>query len=130
MRILRLASVAFNNASKGGQIMQNALPRWLRTGWLLLSPIGFLFSARITWEKTILTWTHGPQNVGFTLMHTYPVFGLAGILRSCLLMLWLVLATPYLVRRWNSHSKADILMVFFSFLSTLAVILPDQFFAK
>lgn len=110
--------------------MQNALPRWLRTSWLLLSPIGFLFSARIAWEKTILTWTQGPQSVGFTLMHTYPLFGLAGILSSCLLMLWLLVATPYLIKRWNSHSKLDIVMVFASLLSAIAVILPDQFLAK
>jgi hypothetical protein len=57
--------------------MQSALPRWLRLAWLFLAPIGFLFAARIAWEKTVWTWSRGPQAVGFSLMPVHPFFSVA-----------------------------------------------------
>jgi hypothetical protein len=99
--------------------MQSALPRWLRLSWLFLAPIGFLFAARIAWEKTVWTWTRGPQAVGFSLMHIHPFFGIAGI--TCCVFLTL---------RWSISSKADIAMVVLSLLATVAIVLPDTFFAQ
>lgn len=109
--------------------MQTALPRWLRLSWLFLAPVGLLFAGRIGWEKTVWTWTRGPQAVGFSLMHVHPLFSIFGILCSCLLMSWLIPAAIYLVRRWKAHSKSDIAMVVLCLLVTLAIVLPDQTFA-
>ena len=110
--------------------MQSALPRWLRLSWPFLAPIGLLFAARIAWEKTIWTWTRGPQAVGFSLMHIHPFFGIAGITCCVLLMLWLVPASYYVISRWGISSKADIAMVVLSLLLTGAIVLPDTFFAQ
>ncbi len=110
--------------------MQSALPRWLRLGWLFLAPIGFLFAARIAWEKTVWTWTRGPEAVGFSLMHIHPFFSIAGIMCCVLLMLWIVPALIYVISRWRSSSKTDIAMVGLALLVTLAIVLPDTFFAQ
>jgi hypothetical protein len=108
--------------------MCNALPRWLRIGWLCLSPLAVLFAARIAWEKTLLTWSRGPQAVGFTLMHTYPLFGALGILSCTLLMVWLMPAVVYLVKRRKDISISDIVMTVVSLVVAIAIVLPDAFF--
>jgi len=110
--------------------MQIALARWLRLSWLFLAPIGLLFAARIAWEKTVWTWTLGPQAVGFSLMHVHPFFSIAGIICCYLLMLWVIPAAIYFVNRWKILSKADVAMVVLCLLVTLAIVLPDAFFAR
>ena len=113
-----------------GLSMQSALPGWLRLGWLLLAPVGLLFAARIAWEKMVWTWSHGPQAVGFSLTHIHPVFSIAGIISCCLLMLWLIPAIINLVRHWKIRSKADVAMVALCLFVTLAIVVPDTFFAR
>jgi len=110
--------------------METALPRWLRLSWIFLAPIGFPFAARIAWEKTVWTWTRGPQAVGFSLMHIHPFFSIAGILCCVLLMVWLIPGLIYLTLRWHITSKADIAMVVLSLLVTVAIVLPDTFFVQ
>ena len=110
--------------------METALPRWLRLSWMFLAPIGFPFAARIAWEKTVWTWTRGPQAVGFSLMHIHPFFSIAGISCCVLLMIWFVLGLIYLIFRWHITSKADIAMVVLSLLVTVAIVLPDTFFVQ
>lgn len=110
--------------------MQSALPRWLRLSWLFVAPIGILFAGRIAWEKTVWTWTRGPQAVGFSLMHIHPFFSIAGITCGMLLMLWLIPALFYVISRWRISSKADIAMVVLSLLVTVVIVLPDTFFAQ
>jgi hypothetical protein len=110
--------------------VQSALPRWLRLSWLFLAPIGLPFAARIAWEKTVWTWVHGPQAVGFSLMHVHPFFSIAGIVCCYLLMLWLIPAAIHLVSRWRIRSKTDVAMVVLCLLVTLAIVLPDAFFAR
>jgi hypothetical protein len=109
--------------------MRSAFPRWMHLGWLFLTPVGFLFAARIAWEKTVWTWTRGPQAVGFSLMHIHPLFGIAGITCSILLMLWLIPAFIYVILRWSVCSKSEVAMVVLSLLVTVAIILPDKLFA-
>jgi hypothetical protein len=79
--------------------MQTALPRWLRLNWLFVAPLGLVFATRIAWEKTIWTWSRGPQVVGFSLMHIHPFFSVGGIMCCVLLMLWIVPALIYLTLR-------------------------------
>jgi hypothetical protein len=109
--------------------MQKALPNLLRLVWIFLIPLGVAFAARIAWEKTVWTWSRGPQAVGFSLMHIHPYFAVFGSLCCYLLMLWSVPATIFLVARWKAATKMDKAMVLFSLLITAAIVLPDQFFA-
>src|SRR6478609_2595826 len=71
------------------------LPRSIRTwGWLASLGTGVL-AADLVWEQTILTWTQGPQLVGFSLAHT---FGVLLIPFPLLLSLWLVVVAGISVR--------------------------------
>jgi hypothetical protein len=45
-------------------------------------------------------------------------------------MLWLIPALCYVIFRWGISSKADIAMVVLSLLVTVAIVLPDTFFAR
>src|SRR5882762_189011 len=101
--------------------METALPSWLRLSWTFLAPIGFPFAVRIAWEKTVWTWTRGPQAVGFSLMHIHPFFSIAGLVCGALLMLWIIPALIYLTFRWSTRSKADIAMVALSLLVTVEI---------
>jgi hypothetical protein len=45
-------------------------------------------------------------------------------------MLWIIPAAIHLVRRWKISSRSDVVMVVFCLLVTLAIVLPDAFFAR
>ncbi|SRR6266478_5744079 len=109
--------------------MRSAFPQWLRIVWLCLSPFGLLFAARVAWEKTVWTWARGPQMVGFSLMHTHPFLSMIGALCCYLLMLWLMPAVIYVLKRWKGVSALDKAMVVSCLFITLAIIIPDSFFA-
>jgi hypothetical protein len=48
-----------------------------------------LFAGRIVYESTFLTWRHGIQMVGFSMMHGS--WGILGLLALFLTLLWLLL---------------------------------------
>lgn len=47
-----------------------AINKLNKIGWWIYAPF-LLFTARLTWEKTYLTWMYGKQNLGFALAHGY-----------------------------------------------------------
>ena len=107
----------------------SAIPNWLRVAWLSFAPVGLLFSSRIAWEKTFLTWQQGPQMVGFSLMHIFPAFFMVGILCCYSLILWLVPASIYVIVRRKSISSVDIAMILAAAFAAVVMALPDTFFA-
>jgi hypothetical protein len=106
-----------------------ALPWGLRLLWLCFAPVATLFAARVAWEKTILTWEQGPQMVGFSMMHIHPIFSVLGVLCCFAIMLWLLPSAVYVVRRRRNISLIDGVMFVSSLLITVAIVLPDTFFA-
>ena len=110
-------------------LKSSAIPRWLKVAWLGFAPVGVLFSSRIAWEKTFLTWQQGPQMVGFSLVHIFPAFFIVGILCCYLLILWLAPASIYVIVRRNRISTADIAMILTGVFAAVVMALPDTFFA-
>lgn len=110
--------------------MPGALPSFLKIWWLFASPFAFLFAARILWEKTIWTWSRGPQAVGFGLWHAYPGFAVVGTLCSLAVAVWLLLTLPYAIARRHDIEPWDWLMMAASVLVIVALALPDNFFAS
>jgi hypothetical protein len=107
----------------------SAFPSWLRMIWLFIFPFSLLFAVRITWEKTVWTWARGPQMVGFSLMHVHPFLFIVGALCCYGMMVWLVPAAIYLIKRRNKISPKDILTTVLSLLVVVALLIPDDFFA-
>jgi hypothetical protein len=106
-----------------------ALPNVLKVWWVLVSPLAFLFAGRILWEKTIWTWSKGPQMVGFALWHIYPGFAVAGTLGSLAIALWLLIAIPYAIVRRRDIEPWDWLMMAGAVTIILTLAVPDIFFA-
>ena len=63
-------------------------------------------------------------------MHIHPGFSIAGILCASLLMLWLIPAAAYAIRRRKFISAVDIFMVFVALFVAAAMFIPDNFFAS
>jgi hypothetical protein len=110
--------------------LPGALPDLLKLWWISASPLAFLFAGRILWEKTILTWSRGPQMVGFALWHIHPGFAVAGMLCSLAVALWLLIAIPYAIVRRRDIEPWDWLMMAASSLVILVLTVPDTFFAS
>jgi multisubunit Na+/H+ antiporter MnhB subunit len=106
-----------------------ALPDFLKVWWVCASPFAVLFAGRILWEKTILTWSQGPQMVGFALWHIHPGLALVGTLSSLAVALWLLITIPYATMRRRDIEPPDWLMMACSVLVIVALTLPDTFFA-
>ena len=109
--------------------LPGALPNFLKVWWVCASPFAFLFAARILWEKTIWTWSRGPQMVGFALWHIHPGFAVAGTLCSLAVALWLLISVPVAIARRHDIEPWDWLMMACSLLIIVALTLPDRFFA-
>jgi hypothetical protein len=110
--------------------MPGALPSFLKVWWLSASPFAFLFAARILWEKTIWTWSRGPQAVGFALWHIHPGVAVVGTRSSLAVALWLLVSVPYAIVRRHDIEPWDWLMMAASVLVVVALALPDNFFAS
>jgi|GEM_PF-4425893 hypothetical protein len=108
--------------------MRSAIPKWLRIAWLLLAPLGFLFTTRIAYEKTVLTWLNGPQMIGFSMMHMFPTFFIFGALSCYGLMIWPLIAAYFLIRRFRAISITDIAMSMLCILAIVITAIPDNFF--
>ena len=108
---------------------EGAFPYFLRAWWFCSSPVAVLFAVRIMWEKTVWTWSRGPQMVGFSLMHVHPLFAIAGMLCCLALMIWLLLAVPFAVARRKAVVFADAAMIVGAIFVAVSVITPDNFFA-
>ena len=72
---------------------------WTIVGYLLACGAA-LFVGRIVYEETVLTWTNGPQMVGFAMMHgAVPFLLIAGIVALPCSLLWLLISAGLLIRK-------------------------------
>lgn len=88
-----------------------------------------VFAARVLWEKTVWTWSRGPQMIGFSLMHIHPGFAIAGIFCCLAVMVWLLLAVFYAIARRKMIRVTDVAMIASAVFVTAAIVIPDNFFA-
>jgi hypothetical protein len=81
---------------------------FVKIGWVIYFPT-LCYVVRILWEKTYLTWTQGPQMIGFTLVHIYPLFFVVGVVGYLLCHAWVLAATFFLVRRKEFIVRKDVI---------------------
>lgn len=84
--------------------MQSVTPKGFPTAWRTIGYVFFgasaLFVGRIVFEETVLTWTNGPQMVGFALMHgAAPLILIAGFIGLPCGLLWMLVSLVLLFRR-------------------------------
>jgi hypothetical protein len=110
------------------QIMQSDPPSGIPGAWttsgFVLCAVSALFVSRIVYEETILTWTNGPQMVGFALAHgAAPLIGIAGLIGLPCGLLWMLVSLILFFRRKFRVRVFDWLpMVFLSFLIMMLLI--------
>ena len=112
-------------ASKGED--SKPLPKWLRLIWLFAAPLGISVSARILWEKTLLTAREGEQMIGFSMIHIHPGFFFSGLLCSVILLAWILPTTYYAIRARMHLQIYDYVMLAGSFFVCLSMFLPDNY---
>ena len=110
--------------------LEGVIPDYLKIWWLIFSPLAAPFTLRILWEKTVWTWTRGPQAVGFSLIHIHPLFALSGMAFSFAVVVWLVPAAVYAIWRRKDITPADVMMILYSVFLTTVLLIPDNFFAS
>jgi hypothetical protein len=103
------------------------LPDWMTVLWLVPAPLALTFSARVLWEKTLLTYLEGEQMIGFSLMHIHPFFFISGWLCSMILMLWLLAAGAFLIRARFRFARYGWWMIAGSLFVVLAMFMPETF---
>jgi len=72
-------------------------------GWLAFLG-AFPLALRFIYEQTVMTWNHGLQMVGWTLVHTYGGLFVLGILAAILMHGWLVAFVVIWVRRRKTQT--------------------------
>ncbi|HYE26594.1 MAG TPA: hypothetical protein VEG32_15485, partial [Clostridia bacterium] len=100
------------------------LPEWMDVVWWGVSPFALLFSGRIAWELTVLTWTRGPQAVGFALFHGYAGFAILGLISSYILMLWLCIALLFWIIRRKRMTRPELVMLACAMLVAVVLLIP------
>lgn len=106
------------------------LPDWMKVCWIISAPFALLLTARIGWEKTVWTWTHGPQMVGFSLWHSHVAFALAGLISSWGLLVWSVVSLAFVAVRRKRVTATEIVMFACAAFVIIVMAVPDTFFAK
>jgi len=81
---------------------------WTITGYLLLTGVA-VFVGGIVYQETILTWTNGPQGLGFGNVHSrsFLVFIVAEFIGLLGSLLWIIVSLVLLVRRKFQIPRAD-----------------------
>jgi hypothetical protein len=99
---------------------------WRFAGYLFLFAAA-LFVGRIVYEETVLTWTNGPQMVGFAMVHGGAPFiliaGLIGLLGGTL---WLIVSIALLFRRKFRIPFADWVPIFLLPLFGILLFIPSE----
>ena len=84
---------------------------------------------RILWEQTLLTWTHGLQNIGWTIIHNHVGFFIFGLIGYLLVLAWIPSAGIYLLVNRKRPMKS---IIFYFFISLIAIgleFIPYDFWA-
>jgi hypothetical protein len=93
--------------------------------WILVSAAGLPFAGRILWEKTILTWREGPQNIGFSLAHIHPEFFLVGIIATFFYVIWLLVSAAWFSQHKVRPDVTSWIALSLTVLALVAVFLPS-----
>jgi hypothetical protein len=89
-------------------INKQTLPKWLVVWWWVAIISAIPFYLRILWEYTWLTWTHGPQNVGFSIIHNHIEFFIFGLINCLLVFAWILSVSIYFLVKRKYPTKRTI----------------------
>src|SRR5262245_39250750 len=103
------------------------LPRFLKVWWIGCVPIASALALELLWEKTWLTWQHGPQMVGFRIFHVWPIPVIAAWLASYATVAWLPVALCWVILKRQRWHHTDTVMFLLATLVIVQGFVPDEF---
>jgi len=68
---------------------------WHITGWVAFA-LSMSMNLRLVYEQTAMTWSQGPQMIGFTIAHTMPFLLISGLVGNLACLAWIVCSLSYL----------------------------------
>src|SRR5580658_6899572 len=71
-------------------------------GWLSCA-VAFALDLRLIYEQTVLTWTNGPQMLGFAVAHLHPELLIIGGVGIFCAHAWLLICLVIYIRRRMAH---------------------------
>ena len=104
-------------------------PRWLRTIGRWALPGAFLLALDITYERTVLTWSHGEQMIGFSISHLFgPLVLLAwvSVIAAQLFLLAFILFVVWCYSRRRSLERIPWIEAAVLCVCALALYIPDR----
>jgi hypothetical protein len=111
-------------------IARVSFPGVLLKFWWVAFVLGGALVLEHVWEQTFLTWRHGPQMVGYTLLHVYPEFAILGIIGYYLMFVWLLIATIFLIRRRAFPIPRHLAFLFLPLIAITLSVVPYSFWAS
>jgi hypothetical protein len=106
-------------------------PVWLILWGVLAFPGTIYLVGRLVWEQTLLTWQHGPQMVGYSLIHTGPVrFLLLSLLMWVVLIFALIARLVYRLFKKRRISFASLVALILSISLIGILLLPYSFWQR
>ena len=98
---------------------------WTVIGYILVADVA-IFTGRIVYEETILTWKNGPQMVGFAMAHIMPPLLLTGLIGVIGGLLWLIFSVTLLFRRRFRLPWFDLLPILLLLLAGVTLSIPYE----
>ena len=109
---------------------KQTLPKWIVVWWWIAIICATPLYLRLLWEQTLLTWKHGLQMVGWTIVHNHTVFFLFGIIGYLLVFTWIPSTGIYILIKRKRLTKS---IIFYFAIPLIAIVLglvPYGFWAS
>lgn len=104
--------------------MIKKLPKWIIYYWLAIMPGLTSFLGRLSYEYFYLTAKNGPQMIGFSLMHAYPLIYIIMVLSFFASIIWLIIYAKWMIKTYTQKKRPS---YFSLFISTLLIVLIITF---
>jgi hypothetical protein len=111
-------------------IARASFPGALLKFWWVAFVLGGVAVVEQVWEQTFLTWRHGPQMIGFTLLHVYPELAILGIIGYYLMIVWLLTAASFLAIRKAFPVPGHLPFLFLPLIAIALSVVPYSFWAS
>jgi Ankyrin repeats (3 copies) len=95
------------------------IPKWIWIVLVISFPGSLLFLSRMVYEMTYLTWSNGPQMVGFSLIHNNQILFFYFTLSLLILIVGLIISAVLLIFRYKKLKRSR---AFFTLFVSSAII--------
>jgi hypothetical protein len=111
-------------------VPRSELPLFVKLGWVACVPAATLLACELLWEKTWLTWTHGPQIIGFWIGHVFAGPMIYAILATYATFIWIGVAFVCAIINRIRWRRGDVLMFGLAAFVVVQALIPAEFILR